>query len=274
MPDATRILIHYEGVENRPLLQYLDSRRFLPEGAHLADEDAGSDTLLLHQAAPMIRKAGAAIVLADMNQSRRNVADLGKWLLNDLHRNVPGSSWSILDKGAGERVVVAVSPDAVQGDHMACVAAIAAGLPEERWLDQHWDECTPDLDDYILRLVLKPDLWHGQERPLRGPYKEKIAEISALVNQMGEERKEKKEEVKKRLGEHGRLFPKSTDLLSRIRGLVDYRAGAVSFTGAIVALANETYGRERFASFFEPLLSDFDAACRTVRETISVRKPS
>src|SRR5262245_36108732 len=175
MPEPKKIMVFFEGDDDRVVLEGLQSIKFLPDHWQIAkrDKDHPGKDGLVHQLLPFVTPvngvAGSAVVLVDLdNLSHEQCA---VWFRNQITKGIqqhePVPNLEETKSSSGRNAFFVLS----SGEHSGHVVLVPVGLAGDEGLMKMAIEKFA-MDDHVLRLV-------GDERIFQA-----VSEIKEVTHEL------------------------------------------------------------------------------------------
>jgi hypothetical protein len=252
MPDTKRVVVFYEGDDDKAFLEELRASRHLPENWDLANrsknQHPGKDGLI-RQLLPLVRPlngaGGSAVVLIDLDELTFD--QRAGWFRSQLDQALrAGPSGVQLQDGpaANERVR---SYHLKAEDKVGRLALVPVGLPGHELLMTTYKVDRFAIDDWLLQLVLHEKVYSAVTDFRAVPFgtaRAKLIEVAELFRKNGLE------------------VRKSKTYVQILRALAGIAPSTATMVGRLVKKGAETLTPQEFRALVHPLLDDLEAASR------------
>lgn len=252
MPDAKRIVVFYEGDDDKAVLEGLRLSNLLPEPCEVAqrakDEHPGRDGLV-RQLLPVVRPVnglgGRAIVMLDLDDLSAD--QLTDWLRTQVAAGTRGVSppLELTERKSNSRRVALLSVSS--GDLSGQVAIVPVGLNEDPELRGAYGVDRFAVDDHILRLVRDHRVYTA------------ISELEAVAHDLA---MRKTTEITELFRKNDIAIHQSKRILHILRAIAGVRPSSATFVSRVMEEAAHVLNAQELREMLEPLVGDLEEAVR------------
>lgn len=257
MPESKRVVVFFEGDDDKAFLEKLQDANLLPAGWQLAsrnkDQHPGKDGLirqLLPVVSPVNGIDGRAVVLVDLD-------DLTPPQRLEWFRLAMTEALQKGQKYVGVSLEAAASIGRVQGfrvvsgDRAGHAAVVPVGHPDDTELNKQYQIDRFAIDDWVFRLALNPKVF------------ESVSDLSGIKYDIA---LKKYAEVATIFRQNGLEVRKAKTYVQILRALAAIGPSTATIVGRLVKKGFEALGKENFMALTKPLLDDLAAADKLVNE--------